>query len=91
MRTSNPASYDKIFVIYGASGTLNKDTKLSNHRALLLINSSASVDTTTVTVKNTDNTEITLAVASGATILPLQAYGIGIASPNSNIRIYGLY
>jgi hypothetical protein len=90
MRTSNPASYDKIFQIYGASGTSNKDTVISPHRGLLLVNSSASVDTT-VTVKNIDNTEITLAIASGATVLPLQVQGIGISSPNTNIRIYGLY
>ena len=90
MRTSNPPSYDKIFSIYDASGTRNINTALDPHRALLLVNSATTTNTTTVSIKNLDNSTLTLAIAPGATLLPLQVGGIGITTQSTSIRIYGL-
>ena len=91
MRTSNPPSYDKIFSIYAGSGTLSIDTNLSSHRGLLLINTSGSTITNAVTVKNRETaTTVTLAIAPGAIVLPLQVQSIGIGTQNTSIYIYGL-
>ena len=91
MRTSNPASYDKIFSIYAGSGVLSTGTNLDFHRGLLLINTTTSAITNAVVVKNVATGElVTLAIAPGSTILPLQVQAIGIASQNASIFIYGL-
>lgn len=90
MRTSTPPSYDKIFSIYSATGTLT-DSIVSNHRALLLINTSATTVNTAITkITNIDGTTTgTIAVAPGATILPLQVWKISVSS-SGTLYIYGL-
>ena len=88
MRTSNPPSYDKIFAIYSASGTLT-NYEVPSHRGLLLINTSTTTTTTSTTITNIDGTTVTLAIAPGVTLLPLQIWKITQTSA-SGIRIYGL-
>jgi len=91
MRTSNPPSYDKIFSIYTASGTALTDSVVSTHRGLLLINTSATTVNTAITkITNIDGTTTgTIAVAPGATILPLQIWKISV-SLSAGLYIYGL-
>lgn len=88
MRTSTPPSYDKIFAIYNATGTLT-DYVVPSHRGLLLINTSTTTTTTSTTITNIDGTTATLAISPGATLLPLQVWKITQTSA-SGIRIYGL-
>ena len=88
MRTSNPPSYDKIFAIYSGSGTLT-DYVVPSHRGLLLINTSTTTTTTSTTITNIDGTTVTLAIAPGATLLPLQIWKV-TQTTASGIRIYGL-
>jgi len=88
MRTSNPPSYDKIFAIYSATGTLT-DYVVPSHRGLLLINTSTTTTATSTTITNIDGTTVTLAIAPGVTLLPLQIWKITQTSASS-IRIYGL-
>lgn len=88
MRTSNPPSYDKIFAIYSATGSLTNYV-VPSHRGLLLINTSTSTTTTSTTITNIDGSTVTLAIAPGATLLPLQVWKISQTTA-AGIRIYGL-
>ena len=96
MRTSNPPSYDKIFEMYistgsyGGSAGVMSAYAVSNHRGLLLVNTSTSTTNTAFTITNIDGTTTTLAIAPGATLIPLQIWKLTVASAQSSIRIYGL-
>lgn len=96
MRTSNPPSYDKIFEMYvstgsygGAAGVMSAYT-VGIHRGLLLVNTSTTATNTAFTITNLDNTTTTLAIAPGATLLPVQILKLTVTSAQSTIRIYGL-
>lgn len=96
MRTSNPPSYDKIFEMYVSTGTYGGAAGVmsayvvNQHRGLLVVNTSTTSTNTAFTVTNIDGTTTTLAIAPGATLLPLQIWKLTVASAQSTIRIYGL-
>jgi len=90
MRTSNPPSYDKVFQIMTPSGAVQaQNTALSNHRGLLVINTSTTATNTAITFTNIDGTTCAMAFAPGVTVLPLQIwkYSYTVAT---NMYIYGL-
>jgi len=89
MRTSNPPSYDKIFTIYNATGTLT-DYVVPPHRGLLLSNTSTTATNVQFTVTNMDGTTATLPISPGSMVLPLQIQKITVGTSQTTIRIYGL-
>jgi len=96
MRTSNPSSYDKIFEIYNSATTYNGGVGImtasvvGSHRGLLLVNTNATTSNSTFTITNIDGTTSAIAIAPGATLLPLQIWKLTVASAQGFIRIYGL-
>lgn len=86
LRSSNPASYDKIFTIRrGATASVAEGDVIPNHRALYIL----CISTGTITFTNLDNTtSVVDFIQNVPVVLPLQVKKYAVSSGTFNI--YGL-